>query len=92
MILDDGGDATMAVYRGAEFERLGEVPEPEHAGSVEFGASLAAAQDAARRPDEVDAHGRRIRRHRRDHDRRAPPHQMHQQARFSGQRSTSTTP
>ena len=40
MILDDGGDATMVVHKGAEFEKLGEVPEPEHAGSVEFGVVL----------------------------------------------------
>ena len=26
MILDDGGDATMLVHKGAEFERAGEVP------------------------------------------------------------------
>ena len=41
MILDDGGDATLLVHKGAEFERLGEVPEPETAGSVEFGVVLA---------------------------------------------------
>ncbi len=29
MILDDGGDATMLVHKGAEFEAKGEVPEPE---------------------------------------------------------------
>lgn len=28
MILDDGGDATMAVIKGAEFEKAGLVPEP----------------------------------------------------------------
>ena len=41
MILDDGGDATLLVHKGAEFERLGDVPEPETAGSVEFGVVLA---------------------------------------------------
>ena len=29
MILDDGGDATMLVHKGAEFEARGEVPEPK---------------------------------------------------------------
>jgi len=40
MILDDGGDATLLVHKGVEFERLGEVPEPETAGSAEFGVVL----------------------------------------------------
>jgi adenosylhomocysteinase len=29
MLLDDGGDATMLVHRGCEFEQAGKVPEPE---------------------------------------------------------------
>src|SRR4051812_5937265 len=28
MILDDGGDATLLVHKGAEFEKAGEVPQP----------------------------------------------------------------
>src|SRR5947207_3966128 len=28
MILDDGGDATLAVHRGVEFEKAGKVPKP----------------------------------------------------------------
>ncbi|MCD6014894.1 MAG: S-adenosyl-L-homocysteine hydrolase [Solirubrobacterales bacterium] len=36
MILDDGGDATLLVHRGVEFERAGEVPDPESADSEEF--------------------------------------------------------
>ncbi len=28
MILDDGGDATMLVHKGVEYEKAGEVPEP----------------------------------------------------------------
>jgi adenosylhomocysteinase len=36
MILDDGGDATLLVHKGAEFERAGEVPDPESADSEEF--------------------------------------------------------
>jgi adenosylhomocysteinase len=33
MILDDGGDATLMVHWGAEFERLGEVPDPSSVSS-----------------------------------------------------------
>jgi adenosylhomocysteinase len=36
MILDDGGDATMLVLKGAEFEKAGAVPDPEKAESAEF--------------------------------------------------------
>jgi adenosylhomocysteinase len=36
MILDDGGDATMLVHKGAEFERAGAVPDPAGAESEEF--------------------------------------------------------
>src|ERR671915_932410 len=36
MILDDGGDATLLVHKGAEFERAGAVPAPESAESEEF--------------------------------------------------------
>ena len=28
MILDDGGDATMLLHKGVEFEKAGEVPDP----------------------------------------------------------------
>ncbi len=40
MILDDGGDATMLVHRGAEFERAGSVPEPTSADSEEYAVVL----------------------------------------------------
>ena len=36
MILDDGGDATLLVHKGAEYERAGEVPGPDTADSEEF--------------------------------------------------------
>jgi adenosylhomocysteinase len=36
MILDDGGDATLLVHKGEEFERAGAVPDPESADSEEF--------------------------------------------------------
>ncbi len=36
MILDDGGDATLLLHRGVEFERAGAVPDPATADSEEF--------------------------------------------------------
>ena len=36
MILDDGGDATMLVHKGVEFERAGAVPEPTAEDPDEF--------------------------------------------------------
>jgi adenosylhomocysteinase len=36
MLLDDGGDITLLVHKGAEFERAGAVPDPESADSEEF--------------------------------------------------------
>lgn len=35
MILDDGGDATMAVIKGTEFEKAGAVPQPQEGDSDE---------------------------------------------------------
>jgi adenosylhomocysteinase len=36
MILDDGGDATLVVHKGVEFEKAGKVPDPSTADSEEF--------------------------------------------------------
>ncbi len=36
MILDDGGDATLFVHKGLEFERAGFVPSPDSADSEEY--------------------------------------------------------
>jgi len=36
MILDDGGDATLLVHKGVEFERAGAVPDPASAESEEL--------------------------------------------------------
>ncbi len=44
MILDDGGDATMLVHKGAEFERAGAVPDPASAENEELGLVLALLQ------------------------------------------------
>jgi adenosylhomocysteinase len=40
MILDDGGDATLLVHKGAEFEAKGEVPDPGSADNPEFAIVL----------------------------------------------------
>jgi adenosylhomocysteinase len=40
MILDDGGDATLLVHKGTEYERAGAVPDPEGADSEELGVIL----------------------------------------------------
>jgi adenosylhomocysteinase len=36
MILDDGGDATLLVHKGVEYEKAGAVPDPASADSDEF--------------------------------------------------------
>jgi adenosylhomocysteinase len=40
MILDDGGDATLLVHKGVEFERAGAVPDPSTADNDEFAVVL----------------------------------------------------
>ncbi len=44
MILDDGGDATMLVHKGLEFEAAGAVPNPDDAESEEFRVFLGVLQ------------------------------------------------
>ena len=48
MILDDGGDATLLVHKGVEYEAAGAVPAPESADNEEFKLILDAAQPHAR--------------------------------------------
>ena len=75
MILDDGGDATLLVHKGVEFEAAGAVPDPESAESDEFKIILAhaPAQPPGGRAA-LDAHrGRHQGRDRGDDDRRPPP-------------------
>ena len=40
MILDDGGDATLLLHKGVEFEAAGEVPDPTSASNQEFAIVL----------------------------------------------------
>jgi adenosylhomocysteinase len=52
MILDDGGDATMLVLKGTEFEKAGAVPDPSTAESEEFDVFLTLLQKSlAASPD-----------------------------------------
>src|SRR5438309_1238422 len=44
MLLDDGGDATMLVLRGAEYETAGRVPDPSTGESEEFQVFLGLLQ------------------------------------------------
>jgi adenosylhomocysteinase len=44
MILDDGGDATMLVHKGREYEAAGAVPDPAEAESEEFQVFLSLLQ------------------------------------------------
>ncbi len=44
MLLDDGGDATMLVHKGIEFEKAGAVPDPASADSEEFQVFLTLLQ------------------------------------------------
>ena len=94
MILDDGGDATMLVHKGAEFERAGVGPRPGHrrVGGVRHRAR-AAAPVAARGPEPLDDDRRRDQgRHRGDDHRRAPALPAGRAGRRScSRRSTSTT-
>ena len=49
MILDDGGDATMLVHKGREFELAGAVPDPASAESEEFRVFLGLLQESVAR-------------------------------------------
>ena len=52
MILDDGGDATLLVHKGVEFEKVGAVPDPSTADSEEFAVVLGVlARSLADHPD-----------------------------------------
>ncbi len=44
MILDDGGDATLLVHRGVEYEKAGKVPDPTEASNAELAIILGLLQ------------------------------------------------
>ena len=74
MILDDGGDATLLVHKGVEFEKAGTVPDPSTAESEEFAVVLALlGRTPGRGRRTMDFRRQRDQgSHRGDHDGRAP--------------------
>ena len=50
MILDDGGDATLLVHKGAEYERAGAVPDPADGRRTRSSRSSSASCSARSRP------------------------------------------
>src|SRR6059058_2666413 len=44
MILDDGGDATLLIHKGAEYEKAGAVPSPDSTDNVEMKVILGVLQ------------------------------------------------
>ena len=75
MILDDGGDATMLVHKGTEYEAAGAVPDATEDDSEEWTVVLdLLRRSLAEDPQSLDQDRRRHPgRHRGDHHRRAPP-------------------
>ena len=75
MILDDGGDATLLVHKGVEFEAAGAVPDPSTADSEEFRVILETLTRSLEEDPQrcTNARRRDQGRDRGDHDRRPPP-------------------
>ena len=48
MILDDGGDATLLLHKGVEYEKAGEVPDPTSASNPELAIVLGLLQRSLR--------------------------------------------
>jgi len=48
MILDDGGDATLLIHKGTEYERAGAVPDPGSASNAELAIVLGLLQRSLR--------------------------------------------
>ena len=75
MILDDGGDATLLVHKGVEYEKAGEVPDPTSASNPELAIVLGLLQRSLKTDPTkwtrmaAGDQGR----HRGDHDRRQAP-------------------
>ena len=95
MILDDGGDATLLVHKGVEFEAAGAAPSPDSADNDEFRIILellnrTLEEDPQRWTRVAAGHQGRDRG---DDHRRAPPLPVRRAtASCCSRRSTSTTP
>jgi adenosylhomocysteinase len=74
-IVDDGGDATLLIHKGVEFETAGRVPDASSADNEELAVVLRLLAPRPARDTRPLAQGRRgvPRRQRGDHDRRPPP-------------------
>jgi adenosylhomocysteinase len=53
LLLDDGGDATLLVHKGLEFERTGFVPSPDTADSEEYRVILQLLTDIIGRSEKI---------------------------------------
>ena len=74
MILDDGGDATLLVHKGVEYEAAGAVPDPRPPTPRSTGSSSSCSTARSPRTRSSGPAPRRDQgRDRGDHDRRAPP-------------------
>ena len=51
MLLDDGGDATLLLHKGVEFEKAGSVPEPTESDNEEWSAVLGLLQRTFEKDD-----------------------------------------
>ena len=74
MILDDGGDATLLVHKGVEFEKAGKVPDPSTADNEEFAVVLGVLGRLLKEDPKLwhDVAAEHQGRHRRDDHRCAP--------------------
>ena len=93
-IVDDGGDATLLIHMGTEYEAAGVVPQPDENDSEEYGVILdVLRRSLAEQPGKYTRMGAgHHRRHRGDHHRRAPALRVRARpARCCSRRSTSTT-
>ncbi|MDW3216469.1 MAG: adenosylhomocysteinase [Ilumatobacteraceae bacterium] len=52
MILDDGGDATLLLHKGVEYEKAGEVPDPTEASNAELAIILGLLQRTLKDDDQ----------------------------------------
>ena len=77
-IVDDGGDATLLIHKGVEYENAGKVPSPDATDSEEFKEMLKLlAKSFKKNPDALAQSRRRNeRRHRRNNHRRARLYEM----------------
>ena len=53
LILDDGGDATLLVHKGAEFEKAGAFPEPASADNEEYACVLSVLKELSETTDPI---------------------------------------